>query len=124
MTTESDYTVEGYENLLADPLPVGRSSETDAEKADFQKRCDEADAHIMNEKPLPKPGPRPQSISVSVRRVIQPKQYESLEFSMAATCEVDPDMTLGINLEKVTKLLTSKVDWAVAIWTGTHPEGR
>lgn len=69
------------------------------------------------------PRPIPTSFSVTVRRTISPKAYNTVVIGMDATCELDPAFTLGKNLEVAQRLLSSKVDQAVTEWLEGHPDG-
>lgn len=61
--------------------------------------------------PAPSPACRPQptSLTVTVRRVVQPRAYESCEITLSLTVDPDPHYSAGDNFQRVFDLLSARV---------------
>ena len=58
--------------------------------------------------------PKVAEITVSVRRNVQPRQYESTSIEESLTFEPDPNFTIGQNLDNVLGMLRGRMVAAVA----------
>ena len=82
-------------------------------RADYPTRShaeeEESGTPATRTTPASPPRPRPTALTVTVRRVIQVRPYETAEVTASLTCDPDPAHTAGANVDRVYTVLRDRV---------------